>query len=335
MIALFFVVAVGATSWDAPATWEALPSDGSMPITSKWDTLSSMPTARHTVQMVTLPDGTGVVVGGSTDSTATGSHGVSGKMERFTLSTGKWDTLSSIPTPRENHASVFWKGKIYVMGGLAVEGTAGGGIDLVEAYDIVSKTWSNTTALPKKLTGVRAAVLPDNSGILIAGGFVYPFTSTSYQSDSYIFDGKSWTKTKGSLPWGRSNMGMVTAHKSGSVFAIGGSATHPSYNGVARFDMASQMWHSAANLTNARCYFGLVAATDKIDGQEYLYAIAGMDDHFSPLSDVERYSVATDEWSEYDELPIDEGGVAASVLMNATQKLMVVAGGTYTFSHAV
>jgi N-acetylneuraminic acid mutarotase len=285
--------------------------------------------------MVALPDGTGVVIGGSTDSTATGSHGVSGKMERYTPSSGKWDTLSAIPTPRENHAAVFWKGKIYVMGGVAVEGPNGGGVDLVEAYDISSKTWSNATALPNKLTGVRAAVLPDNSGILIAGGFISPFTPTSYRSDSYIFDGKSWTKTKGSLPWARSNMGMVTAPKSGAVFAVGGSNHNPGYNGVARFDMASQTWHSAANMTNARCYMGLVAATDKTDGQEYLYAIGGMDDRFSPLSDVERYSVATDEWSEYDELPIDEGGMGASVLTNATQNLMVVAGGTYTFSHAV
>lgn len=83
---------------------------------------------------------------------------------------------------------------------------------------------------------MRAVALPDGTGILLAGGFTYPFTNTSYKSQSLIFDGKSWTPTKGSLPWARSNMGLVVAPKSGAIFAVGGSATNPAYDGVAKYD---------------------------------------------------------------------------------------------------
>jgi hypothetical protein len=194
-------------------------------------------------------------------------------MERFTPSTGKWDTLASIPTPRANHASVFWKGKIYVMGGNYKEAGDNGETSLVETYDLDTKMWANSTRLPDKLTGIRAAVMPDGSGILIAGGFVEPYTSTSYRNDSFIFDGTSWNKTKGSLPWGRSNLGLVTAPKSGAIFALGGGAMAPSYDGVARFDVLTQLWHSVANMSAARSYMGVAAAIDKADGQEYIYAI--------------------------------------------------------------
>ena len=179
-----------------------------------------MPTPRNVAQMVALPDGSALVVGGTTP--AGGKPIITGAIEQFTPSNGNWAPFSGIPTQRENHASVLWKGKLYVMGGLTMEDAVHGETDLVEVMDMGTKAWTNSTRLPDKLTGLRAAVLPDDSGILIAGGFVAPFSPTSYRNDSFIFDGKTWTKTNGSLPWARSNLGLVTAPKSGQVYAVGG-----------------------------------------------------------------------------------------------------------------
>jgi hypothetical protein len=60
-----------------------------------------------------------------------------------------------------------------------------------------------------------------------------------------------------------------------------------------------------------------------------------MDGRFSPLSTTERYSIAKDEWAGYDGLPTGEGGVAARLLTNGTENVLVVAGGSRTFSHPV
>ena len=111
--------------------------------------------------------------------------------------------------------------------------------------------------------------------------------------------------------------------------------TSPSYSDVAQYSPASQTWHPVANMLSARSYMGVAAAVDEADGEEYLFAIAGMDDRFSPSATVERYSVAKDEWTNYDALPVGEGAVVAGLLSNSTRQELLVAGGMYAFSHTV
>ena len=309
---------------------------------SNWSSLGSMPTPRHCAQIVQLPDGSSVVIGGTFDK----NDSVSGKMEKFVPSTGIWTELPPVPTPRDNHAAVYWNGGIYVIGGLAhphMSAAGQGSTALVEVFHLNSQKWTNSTPLPNATEGIRGVALMDGSGILVAGGFIEPFThpSASYTNRSFVFDGAQWTKTKGDLPFHRSNMGLVLAPQSGAVFALGGGELNPSYSTVAKYDPDTNTWGSVANMSVARSYMAVTAAVSKNrrgEDEEYLYVMGGMDGRFSPMASTERYSVSKNTWEPFEPLPQGEGAMSATTITDGLLKerrALLVVGGAHTYKHAL
>jgi N-acetylneuraminic acid mutarotase len=79
-----------------------------------------------------------------------------------------WTTATDLPTPRMNLSSVVLNGRIYVIGGTF--GASGGylGLDIVEAYDPMTDTWSTKKNMNTKRKNFAACAL--DSSIYVFGG---------------------------------------------------------------------------------------------------------------------------------------------------------------------
>jgi N-acetylneuraminic acid mutarotase len=82
------------------------------PITNRWATVASMPTARNALAAVTGPDGRIYAIGGHSKG------GITNTVEAYNPTTNSWTTEKSMPTSRGQLAATAGKdGRIYVIGG--------------------------------------------------------------------------------------------------------------------------------------------------------------------------------------------------------------------------
>jgi hypothetical protein len=97
-----------------------------------------------------------------------GERPVMGEMEICNLSSGKVTTGAPMPHPRFNAASVAWGGKIYVIGGSTVEGTAAVRSNLMEIYDPARDRWTEGAPMSEPKES-RAVVV--GGAMVVPGGF--------------------------------------------------------------------------------------------------------------------------------------------------------------------
>jgi N-acetylneuraminic acid mutarotase len=132
------------------------------PRTNTWTEGANLPTPREGAQAITLPDGRIVVIGGeargtsgcTTDLCQDGT--VYNTVEEYTPASNTWRTLAPLMTPRYRFAAAFYRGHIYVFGG--VDGREV--LSRVEAYDPRTNAWNYAAPLPQPERGPAAAVVP-------------------------------------------------------------------------------------------------------------------------------------------------------------------------------
>ncbi len=310
----------------SPATGWRLSLPRKATAAREWKSVSPLPTPRHVVSLVTLPDGSVLALGGE----QVPAPKISDAVERYFPHNDTWITLGRMPMPRDNFGAALYDGRVYCVGGQVGLGqniTAS-----VDILDVASMKWSSGPSIPEARVGVRAVGLSD--GVLAVGGFTFPFSPSSYHADTQRLKNGTWRATKTPLPYGRSNMGVTASSVSGQCFAVGGGATDAGYNTTAAFDPKTETWKPKGELSTARSYEGLAAIV--IQGKEYVYAIGGMSQVplFSPTQSVERMLVETGKWEDTTPLPHPAGGLAATTINNGTAILVVGGADAWIMSFA-
>jgi N-acetylneuraminic acid mutarotase len=108
------------------------------PTVDSWTSLLPMPTARYDFATVVYDDSIYCI--GGLQSVFRNGHSLevsTGAVEVFNFSTNKWETKTSMPTPRDSFVTIVYGDDVYCVGG---------GIN--EVYNMVSDTWQTKSALP-------------------------------------------------------------------------------------------------------------------------------------------------------------------------------------------
>ncbi len=135
--------------------------------------------------------------------------------EQLSLEQGSWQKLVSMPTPRFSLSAVAYGDKIWAMGGGAFKAGEFQNFDLIEVYDPLQKTWSESFALPWPSAGLGSCVM--GGRVYVRGGNNGKFI----QDCVACHDPQSGTWTSLSpMNFPRAAMGLVTV--GGKLFALGG-----------------------------------------------------------------------------------------------------------------
>jgi N-acetylneuraminic acid mutarotase len=163
----------GQASWELiDNSWEYDPANDS------WKALAPLP-ARRGSAGAALVDGKVYVVGGVTTLPGKTDYGlhpmrphlVVGTVEEYDIAGNTWRPRAVMPTPRNHHGVAAVGGKIYAIGGRvsSIFITTGSNIDVVEAYDPATDSWSRPLKrMPKPRSGGATGVY--NGRIYYVGG---------------------------------------------------------------------------------------------------------------------------------------------------------------------
>ncbi len=145
------------------ASTERFANSTLVPPTSTWTTMAPMPDTVFGFPAVFDGNDSIYTFGGGTANTA---NSFSYNTYRYSVSTNSWTTMAPMPiATRESAAARGLNGKIYVMGGLGVNGA----IANVQVYDTVTNSWTSDAPLPQPLYGA-AAVIDGLQRLMIIGG---------------------------------------------------------------------------------------------------------------------------------------------------------------------
>jgi DNA-binding transcriptional ArsR family regulator len=126
------------------------------PATNSWTTKTSMPTARGGADANVVDRKIYVIGGSATDAFDSTIDVVLDVNEVYDPVADTWSTKTPIPTPVSAYASAVVDGKIYVIGGLAPNGTSRMRVNLNQIYDPATDTWSLGTPLPNTQSSISA-----------------------------------------------------------------------------------------------------------------------------------------------------------------------------------
>jgi N-acetylneuraminic acid mutarotase len=148
----------GGGSEATPAAYRYDPASGT------WTSVQGL--AQSSVELVALPDGTALAIGGidSTDA-------ITAQVQRFDSRTGAWTQVAPLSTPRSRaQAVVLPDGRILVAGGSTGKAFASGtALRSTELYDPAADRWIPGQELLEARYGGQALALRDGS-VMILGG---------------------------------------------------------------------------------------------------------------------------------------------------------------------
>src|SRR5438093_945659 len=101
-------------------------------------------------------------------------------IEAYDTASNTWRILAPLPSPRSDAYAVEVSGKIYVIGGFSstFSNSTSSFLSTIQAYDIISNTWSTLAPMPTPRDHVVAGVCGND--IFVIGGATNPFfTATS------------------------------------------------------------------------------------------------------------------------------------------------------------
>jgi N-acetylneuraminic acid mutarotase len=148
----------GSGSELAPAAYRYDPASGT------WTPVQGL--AQSSFELVALPDGTALAIGGIDGNDAITAH-----VQRFDSSKGAWTQVAPMSTPRSRaQAVVLPDGRVLVAGGSTSKDFASGkALRSTELYDPVTNRWIPGKELLDARYGGHALTLQDGS-VLILGG---------------------------------------------------------------------------------------------------------------------------------------------------------------------
>jgi N-acetylneuraminic acid mutarotase len=204
-----------------------------------------------------------------------------------------WHTIAAMPTARANPAAAELGGAVYVAGGFTNDQT----LDVVERFDPLTGSWSESTRLPVPRGAAAAASL---GGLLYVAGGSIPVTAKDDEITASVVAfnprTKSWT-TVAPMPTARWRLRLVAA--GGNLYAIGGqSPDGNTLSTVERYDPRSNTWTAVAPMNQDRGVPGAVAVNH---GSDHLIVVVGgcqfaNGQLLALRQSTEVYNLATGQW---------------------------------------
>jgi non-specific serine/threonine protein kinase len=212
---------------------------------------------------------------------------------------GTWASGTRTPTRRAENAAVALDGVIYVAGGMDGDGKT---LDLFEAYDTRTDTWTTLPPLPEPRDhmGLVAVV----GQIYLTGGGV--FYQPAARSGLWRYDPKArhWSALP-PMPANRWQHASVVLD--GRIYVVGGVTDGDNPRAVWAYDIAGGTWVTdIAPLPTEREHLTAVAANGMV------IAIGGRKIH--QIGAVEAYDPKTNAWKALPDLPTPRGGSAAGLI---------------------
>ncbi|TAH34962.1 MAG: kelch-like protein [Planctomycetota bacterium] len=153
------------------------------PATNTWTVLPDFSVARNHLAAGAVA-GRIVVLAGR-------DSGLVPQTEVFDVATGTWSFGAPIPTPRGGCGGATVGDRIFVIGGEGNPNTPTGVFDDVEAYDLLSDTWSTFTPMRTPRHGIGAVGQLDNRRnlgfVLVPGGATQQGFGPSAANEVFVF----------------------------------------------------------------------------------------------------------------------------------------------------
>jgi N-acetylneuraminic acid mutarotase len=246
------------------------------PATDSWTTKASMPTSRSGFAIAVYQNKI-YCIGGITGDSKNFVSGITGKTEVYDPATDTWETKKPMPAPRADLCASVVNDTIYCMGGKKYWGveTTYQELNVTEAYDPATDSWSEKSPMPIPVLGCTSAML--NGKIYVIGGsrhFQVGWELTTVGSTQlYDPENDAWS-TQASLPIAESYGAAVTTKGVTApvrLYFIGGSnETH--YSGTTYvYYPGLNVWGTGTSIPTPRVYLALAVVDD------VLYAIGGFD----------------------------------------------------------
>ncbi|MEJ7913872.1 MAG: kelch repeat-containing protein, partial [Chitinophagaceae bacterium] len=256
---------------------------------------------------------------GSTPFTATWDY-IYIKADSLTAS-GGWQTITAIPTAREENAYVAAGNQFYLMGGR--------GIDSIRAFDPVNKTWASKSKPPVELNHFQAVTL--NGLVYAAGAFSGAYPREVPVPNLYLYNPVSNAWLQGStIPLARRRGAAgVVAYKE-KIYMVGGITDGHwtgSVNWFDEYDPITNTWKSLPNAPRARDHFHAVMVNDKLYLAGGRRSSGSTGEFFNiTVPQVDVYDFISAQWTTLPvsaNIPIPRSGASATLLGN---ELIVIGG---------
>jgi len=223
-----------------------------------------------------------------------------------------WQLEQAVPVAASRAAAAGIDCTVYRIGG---EGTDGGPLADVYAYDPANRQWSSRRSKPTPVSNVTAAVL--NGKVYVPGGYNNGPTAVV---EAYDPATDTWQSV---APLPEPLWGSAAAVVGGKLYVMGGTQDG-SVNQAKTFafDPQSGTWTRKADMQVPRVH--LAAAT--LDG--LIYAVGGRTEAGVDLDTVEVYDPVKNTWSSKKPLPTPRSGLGAAAL---GEFLYVAGGGWYSY----
>ena len=205
-----------------------------------------------------------------------------------------WESLPAMPTARSEIACAAIGPRIYVVGGIGLDGSK----RAFEAYDTNTGSWEKLAPLPTKLNHSGVAAWGDS--VYVSGGFL-DLRQNHFSSRLYVYEvgNDSW-KDLGPMPEFRYKHFMIA--RDGWLHLIGGLHLREIWS----YHIASGKWRTDLLSPLPECRDHTVVLQDSA----YLYVVGGRNDRVA-MADCWRYDFRSGHWSVFAKLPIPRGAPAA------------------------
>lgn len=190
-----------------------------------------------------------------------------------------WTQKASLSVPRTNSVTLSVNDKIYVLGGITLNGTTASSI---EVYDFLTDSWTSQS-MPDEGYGMAGAAIGEKI-YLIGGkkGSKVISTVEEYDTKTGI-----WTK-KADMPTPRHGMAAIAV--GGKVYVIGGYNGRKYMSVVEEYDPVTDKWSTKQGMPTERSIMD-ISAVDNI-----IYVVGGYNGKY--LDVVESYDPAKDIWQK-------------------------------------
>ncbi|MEO0413850.1 MAG: hypothetical protein AAF226_02730 [Verrucomicrobiota bacterium] len=213
---------------------------------------------------------------------------------------GKWMSLSPMPTKRSEISAAFSNGRIYVPGGVSINGS----LDVFEGYEIATNRWVTLAQLPTPLNHVGVSAYQGK--VYISGGFEdLRQKKTSSVMHVYDIESDSFVDTI-KMPGPRAKHSMI--ERDGWLHLIGGLDHRETWS----LHLATLRWSSdrLPALPKERDHLSVLA--DSVA----FYLVGGRKDEEGEDSVCLRYRFSQREskWEKLSRIPTPTGGQMAALV---------------------
>ncbi|MEO1235693.1 MAG: malectin domain-containing carbohydrate-binding protein [Planctomycetota bacterium] len=252
-----------------------------------------------------LPADLGEVAGGVIDNVLYAVGDGNNGTYAYDFATGDWSNVNADrPVPAKDQLAQVIDGKLYVIGGVAVQQPGRPALDNVQIYDPQTNQWSAGADVPINVFAAQTALI--DGKIYLNGGVVDGNQTTD---NTYVYDpvADAWTQLA-DAPIGRNSAATGTDGEKMYIFGgrVGGDSPGNGFDTVLVYDPATDTWESSddpgSDLAPLPQRRGGIVNAPFVGGE--FYVIGGETDDDPSANDVglydrvDIYDPVTNTWRE-------------------------------------